>query len=549
MTRGQPEDAAGTTTETSQLLAHAARLAAVEHTERVEAADTRAQLNAHGLDDAEIERQLASLKWNTAENKTAAITTYSYLHGLQHLDVIEGRTTGPAETVVALYQCAEICLCTIGTLSARMLRSLQNGNSDLAFSDSHWRSGFHRLVYKLGLLLVELNDGDEDGALLRLCDSRIYKDYREHQRRLEQWLMGSWREEQGDIFTKSLSDPKRNIFFSEFVNAGDERVWAALFAQVRVPGVSQEPDEDIAAFYARVVGSDEIERMLRAMETEADTDLLPFRVVHQLTEVAAGVANRLLCDAATRLLTVADDELSPALRVLTVANRLLTVANESIKLMQRALTPAAYSAVRPNLGMVRGTSSVVLRKTLFNSTYPLLVRAFKLRIMEFSSALADDDSAVEARARQVRRTGVGALPEILRQLLVLHQHVRVWRDNHIQLPKTHLGESQAPDPPTVSLSGSDSGVRIAHQLRRTHGDDSIVPLYRALLGTAPPPVHELLSPGEFDAYIGPDDRERRIRRLQRRAGTLLSALPDAVLEALAQAHESSRKSGSVPKVL
>ena len=130
----------------------------------------------------------------------------------------------------------------------------------------------------LGLLLVELNDGDEDGALLRLCDSRIHKDYREHQRRLEQWLMGSWREEQGDIFTKSLSDPKRNIFFSEFVNAGDERVWAALFAQVRVPGVSQAPDEDIAAFYARVVGSDEIERMLRAMETEADTDLLPSRL-------------------------------------------------------------------------------------------------------------------------------------------------------------------------------------------------------------------------------------------------------------------------------
>ena len=209
----------------------------------------------------------------------------------------------------------------------------------------------------------------------------------------------------------------------------------------------------------------------------------------------------MLCDAATRLLTVADDELSPAWRVLTVANRLLTVADESIKLMQRALTPAAYSAVRPNLGMVRGTSSVVLRKTLLTRPIHSWFTLSKLQIMEFSSALADDDSAVEARARQVRRTGVGALPEILRQLVVLHQHVRVWRDNHIQLPKTHLGESQRPirrlfrflDPTAVCESRTSCAARM--------GDDSIVPLYRALLGTAPPPVHELLSPGEFDAYM------------------------------------------------
>src|SRR5262249_14357951 len=88
-----PEHAA-TSREVSQLLTRAAQLGAVEHTERADAGDTWARLNKHGLDDAEIERQLASLKWNSAENKTAAITTYSYLHGLQHLDAL-ARQSGP----------------------------------------------------------------------------------------------------------------------------------------------------------------------------------------------------------------------------------------------------------------------------------------------------------------------------------------------------------------------------------------------------------------------------------------------------------------------
>ena len=56
----------------------------------------------------------------------------------------------------------------------------------------------------------------------------------------------------------------------------------------------------------------------------------------------------------------------------------------------------------------------------------------------------------------------------LRQLIVLYQHVRTWRDNHQQFPKTHLGISPVPERPTVSLSGSASAVDIAHDLRKTH---------------------------------------------------------------------------------
>ena len=88
-----------------------------------------------------------------------------------------------------------------------------------------------------------------------------------------------------------------------------------------------------------------------------------------------------------------------------------------------------------------------------------------------------------------------------RQVLVLHQHVRTWRDNHLQLPKTHLGISLPNVPPTVSLSGSDGAVGIAHHLRRVHADDPIAPLYRAAFGTEPPMLHPMTTEGGFDQYM------------------------------------------------
>lgn len=486
-----------------RMLARVAQLAAVEHTEAVTSSETRARLNAHGLDDAEIERQLGSLKWNTPENKTAAITTYSYLHGLQHLDALTDPADTSAAAIVALFRGAEICLGAIRALSSRMLDDLQHDRISAALAKAQWRTGFHRLTYQLSLLLTGMNPGGQEGGFLRIADSRVYREHRSASQRLQQWLMESWKEQDGSVFGKGLDDPKRNIFFNEYVNTNEERVWASLFSSVQVPGVSRNRGEDDAAFYDRVVGPQQLEQMLQAMETEAETDLLPFRVIHQVTEVVAGVANRLACAAATRLLTPSNNEaLTPAVSELTRANRLLTVADESIQLMLRTLTPHAYSSVRPNLGMVRGTSSVVLRKTLFNSTYPLLVQAFKLRAMEWSEELAGDSGAVEARSVAILRdAGEGPMAGILRQLVLLHQHVRTWRDNHIQLPKTHLGASDQPDRPTVSLSGSDSAVDIAHELRKTHANDPIIPLYRALLGTPPPPVHEVLSADGFDEYM------------------------------------------------
>lgn len=492
--------------EVRKLIARACQLMRVEHTEQASAEQTRTRLNDHGLDDEEIARQLSTLKWNTAQNDTAVLTTYSYLHGLQHLDAINGksaRLSHSANATLAIFRSAEICLYTIGTLSTKMLRNLEENRISEALSNARWRNGFQQLLYKLSLLVVEMNPGGATGSSLNIRHSRIYQDHDARGRRLREWLATTWKEDDRDVFGKDIDDPRRNVFFNEFVNVSDERVWSSMLAQVQLPGVRKEKDEDDAAFYARLVCSDDIEQMEIAMDTAADTDLLPFRVIHQVSEVVASVVNAQACEAATRLLTAPTQELDSVLRGLILGNRLLSVVDDSIKLMMRTLTPRAYSAIRPNLGMVRGTSSMVMRKTLFNATYPLLVRAFKLRMTGWNVEVVDDDDAVQARAVALLNGDhcEPALAPILQQLVILHQHVRTWRDNHIQLPKTHLGVSAFADKPTVSLSGSDSAVDIAHELRKTHSADPIIPLYRAMLGTTPPALHETLTPGGFDEHV------------------------------------------------
>jgi tryptophan 2,3-dioxygenase len=492
--------------EVRKLLDRAAQLARAEHTEHVSESYTRRKLNAHGIDDDEIDRQLGTLKWNTAPNVTAPITTYSYLHGLQHLDAMNAsapRLSHPASAILALFRSTEICLHTTGVLSARMLANLQAGRTTEALSNARWRSGFQGLIYKLSLLAVEMNPGGVAGSPLDIRSSRIFQAHDADARRLRTWLSSEWKEDDADVFGKDIDDPKRNVFFNEYVNTGDERVWMSMLSRVEVPGVFKAEGEDDASFYARLVGSEEIVRMATSMETAAESELLPFRVIHQVTEVIAAVVNAQACDAAVQLLTAPAWRLDSALRGLILGNRLLSVVDDSIKLMMRTLTPHGYSGVRSNLGMVRGTSSKVLRKTLFNQTYPLLVRAFKLRITSWDLDGVTDDDTVHARAVSVLNGEVNepALAPILQQLVILHQHVRTWRDNHIQLPKTHLGVSEDPERPTVSLSGSDSAVDIAHDLRKTHATDPIVPLYKAMLGTAPPEMHEMLAPGGFDEHV------------------------------------------------
>jgi tryptophan 2,3-dioxygenase len=515
--------------EREQILSKVRGLAVVENSQFDDEAETRQKLNAHGIPDELIARQLATFSANTANN-TAVLTSYSLLHSLQHLDIIQKaspRYADATDAVIALYRCAEICLYNIGVLSGKMIDSISAGNVSRAINHARWRAGFHEVLYRLSALVVEAGADGGDGALLDIRYSRIHGEYLEQTRRLQAFLVSDWPEEASAIFGRDLDDPRRSVFFHEFVNSSDERIWWSRLSAVRLPGVTPLPRETPVALYERVINSRQIELMAKALETHADTDLLSFRAVHEIAETIAGYVNLRLCDAIELVAT--DGNLDAAARKVAIGNRMLTVVDDAMKLLLRALTPNAYKDIRPNLGMVKGTSSVMLRKTLFNTTYPLLARALKLRLADYDSSLADDDGAVLAGARAAltdhnRR----AEAELMRQLVVLFQHIRTWRDNHQQFPKTHLGISPMTEKPTVSLSGSAGAVGIAHELRKVHSTDPIAPFYRAVLGTDPPAVHELVTPRAFDEYMShqtaravfevyADVQERFYERMEKKA--------------------------------
>ncbi len=490
-------------TEVDAVLEQAEKYSRARHSDYFSDREARSRLNTHGLDDAEITRQLATFRSNTA-GTAAVLTSYSLLHSLQHLDRLLERprqTNLPAEALIALFRCAEVCLYNMTVLSQRMQSHIAAGRHMEAVSNARWRAGFHEVLYRLSALIVEVSDDARAGVTLDIRDSSVHREYEEANDQLYTMLQTAWPEVEGSIFGKDLDDPQRFVFFNEFVNTSEERAWLSRMTAVRIPGVPAVAGESQALLYLRLVGTDELVAMMEALETAHDSDLLPFRAIHQTSEIVASCINPFVCEAVSHVAT-ADGDIRVAVRTLVVANRLLSVVDDSIKLLMRALTPRAYKNIRQNLGMVRGTSSVVLRKTLFNSTYPLLVHAFRLRISGFDSALGDDDGEVERLATEVlARTPGGAEREMMHQLIVLHQHIRAWRDNHQQLPKTHLGVSIDQHRPTGSLSGSASGVDIAHELRKRHASDPIIPLYKALHGTTPPDVHELLSSGGFDEHM------------------------------------------------
>jgi hypothetical protein len=488
------------------ILSRVRALRDVRHSDFGNEEATRRKLNAHGIDDEEIARQLSLLSSNTS-GSTAVLTSYSLLHSLQHMDSMLDNTPRrrpPAEAVVTIFRCADIALGCMAVLSSRMADNLERDAADRFVANARWRAALHEFLYRLSSQVVDVAAAPDDGAWLDLRTSPAWKRYEVQSRALQQGLANRWPEPAEAIFRNGLDCPRRFVFFNEFVNLSDERIWLSRLSRVRLPGVEQGDGETPEAFYQRVVCSQDIEDMLNALETVNETDLLPFRVVHQISELIAGTVHQYLSDVIEQLLDPADPSLADAARLVDLGNRLLSGVDDSIKMMMRALTPAAYQAVRPNLGMVLGASSIMLRKTLFNKTYPLLVRALGLRLCEGSPELANQDDELEARARAVLREDGGearALAAILRGLVTLHQSVRTWRDNHLQLPKTHLGISPLRELPTVSLSGSQSAVAIAHQMRKAHATDPIAPFYRAALGTEPPQVHEMLVTGGFEEFM------------------------------------------------
>jgi hypothetical protein len=227
---------------------------------------------------------------------------------------------------------------------------------------------------------------------------------------------------------------------------------------------------------------------------------MQFRAYHQISEILVGLINSIGCDV---ILTLVDDSvksLAFSTRALACCNSLLQLVTDNIRPIVRTLSPKAYLAIRPGLGITSGSHSHNLRKGLFLTVYPLLVRAFRLRLNAFDEAAAIDDGKTLERARNaLQRADDSSYGPFLRNLVYVYQSVRTWRDEHIQFVKTQIGVSH--EAPTASISGSENAAETAHGFRKAHMLDPIGPLYEAALGRRPPAPLPLVHIEEFDDYM------------------------------------------------
>ena len=311
-------------------------------------------------------------------------------------------------------QRTEICLNNISVLADRIIDDISHSRFGDVSVKISWMNHFNDSLYRFSQLLVQTDLGRNGGDFLSIEDSSTYQAAAKTEAMYE--ALKAAPEAVGDVSEKDLDDPQRFTFFHTFVNTNYETIWLAVLRHVRVPGVFRLEGESAEQFYQRVVQNDEVRDAVTCVDLKDPTYLMQFRAYHQISEVLVGLVNDVIADSIPALVNEANESFEHEATSLALCNKLLQIVTDNIKPIVRTLSPKAYFAIRPALGITSGSHSHNLRKGLFLTIYPLLVRSLRLRLMAFNDTVARDDDAVLEQAQQVLRLNTQpALAAMIRQ--------------------------------------------------------------------------------------------------------------------------------------
>ncbi|MCA3843205.1 MAG: hypothetical protein IOB09_02290 [Burkholderia sp.] len=461
------------------------------------------KLLAKSLDLDEIKRRREAFSTHAEIDGTAVLANYELLHGVKYLDRLINCEKQQIDTkcIVAILRGTEICLNNISVLADRIIDDVSHSRFGDVSIKITWMNHFNDSLHRFAQLLVQTDLGRNGGDFLSIEDSATYQAAAKKTEAMYEALKTA-PESVLDLSEKDLDDPQRFTFFHTFVNTNYETIWLAVLRHVRVPGVFRHEGESAEAFYQRVVQNDEVRDAVNCVDLKDPTYLMQFRAYHQISEVLVGLVNDVIADSILALVDEANESFGDEATSLAMCNKLLQIVTDNIKPIVRTLSPKAYFAIRPALGITSGWHSHNLRKGLVLTIYPLLVRALRLRLVQFNETAARDDDAVLEQAQQVLRQNTQPeLAAMIRQTVYVYQYVRTWRDEHIQFVKTQIGVSPEDNTPTASISGAENAAQTAHNFRSTHLNDPIGPLYEATLGKRPPAPFSIVHPGGFDEHM------------------------------------------------
>ncbi|MBJ7311122.1 hypothetical protein ACFOLJ_20640 [Rugamonas sp. CCM 8940] len=461
------------------------------------------KLLAKSFDAEEIRMRRAAFSTNGEIDRTAVLANYELLHGVKYLDRLINDTAHEvsARAAIAIFRGAEICLNNLVVLARRVSDDVQRGNLGDASLKIGWANRFQETLYSLSQLLVQMDQGDTPGDSISIRHSAVFQEYLLQSERMHAILRSEATERHSDLGEKDLDDPQRFVFFHTFVNSNYESIWLNAMERVRLPGVKRLEAEEGATFYQRIIQNEEVREAVTCVDLNDPTCLMQFRAYHQISEVLVGLVNEVASDVIVALLADDEEVFAYQARSLGLCSKLLQVVTDNIRPIVRTLSPKAYFAIRPALGITSGSHSHNLRKGLFLTIYPSLAKALRLQLAEMDEALAADDGRIQQIAVALLRQSGDPRAEILRHVVYMHQYVRTWRDEHIQFVKTQIGVSPADVTPTASISGAENAAVTANGFRQAHKNDPIAPLYEALLGKPPVPPLPIVHKGGFDEHM------------------------------------------------
>ncbi len=440
-----------------------------------------------GLEESEATDKLKSLRLRTEQATPRVLASYTDLHGLDRLDQanvgIDLSANPEAAGVRALFQSAEIALLNINDLSRRTIQDLDAERIGDAEEKYRWISSFQQTMLSLSLLAVKLplaTDGTQASIMHSPHTPVALAGLKDLHRALDR--AGLMKPDQ--IGFRNLHEPGRNLTHQAFVDTAYADVWLSDLHQVNVPGVSPRPGEGGHAFYERFVGTSALDLAVNELDQQGDNFLRQFRAYHQISEILAAHANRLIVRSIKVILSPGSNLLR-ALGEVNTALIMLDVMVQNVVPILRNLSVNKYQDIRGSLGITSGSHSPNIKHGLFQPIYGVFTDAVKARLMSLQPYNEEDlkRRMAEIVADPTRNHATNDQYRLMTQATDLHLVLKTWRDLHVQFVKTQIGLPPEGMTPTASISGSPSAIKAAHGMRQgAHGaHDQIAPLYEALL--------------------------------------------------------------------
>ena len=363
--------------------------------------------------------------------------TYDRLHGIAFL-----RAARPAPQIsdprtrlyLALYQSQTVALYNIANLFARCSRRLASHEKDRIDVVSHhlrWAFSIAKLAYDFAHASQSIvSDVSSDMLVSKPCRAQLAALEALH-----------------DLDTALTSYISRN---EAAVSASIEHdyllsgasVLAHAFKSISYllrtmnSAISKSPREEL-------LRSDILRDGVQSLDSETDTYLMQFRLLHQIPEILSIEAVPLLEDAT---LALKKNKTRNAAGRLSLVNICLAHIRNSLWPLIELMYPSEYYYVRVHLGRTSGSSSVELGHNLLRSAYV----TFANQYVDWAKSNPPANSARSALSEQV---------------MLLQENIYQWREMHLMLPRNVLGED------VTSLIGTRNSLQTVLAMKTAFESD------------------------------------------------------------------------------